>query len=54
MYFINNPGGCFHEKFFKSDVDDGLLLVDFLSLRKRFSWARYKTDLIGFLAAFII
>ena len=42
------------EKFFKSDVDDGLLLVDFLSIRKRFTWARYKTDLIGFLGAFII
>ena len=42
------------EKFFKSDVEDGLLIVDLLSLKKRFSWARYKTDIIGFAAAAII
>ena len=42
------------EKFFKSSEDDGLLIVDLLSLKKRFSWARYKTDIIGFSAAFII
>ena len=42
------------DRFFRSDVDDGLLIVDLLSLRKRFSWERYKTDLIGFGAAAII
>ena len=42
------------EKFFKSDVDDGLLIVDLLSLRNRFSWARYKTDILGFIAALTI
>jgi len=42
------------EKFFNSDVDDGLLIVDLLSLKKRFSWARYKTDMIGFIVASVI
>lgn len=32
-------------------VEDGLLIVDLLSLRKKFSWARYKTDILGFLVA---
>ncbi len=35
----------------KSEVEDGLLLVDLLSLRKKFSWDRYRVDIIGFLAA---
>jgi len=42
------------DKFFRSDVDDGLLIVDLLSLGKRFSWERYKTDIIGFGAAAIL
>jgi len=42
------------EKFFHSNEDDGLLIVDLLSLRKRFSWARYKTDIIGFLGALTV
>jgi SSS family transporter len=43
------------EKFFsKGDVDDGLLIVDFLSLYKKFSWARYRTDILGFLGALLI
>lgn len=28
-----------------------LLIVDFLRLPKRFSWRRYRTDLVGFLLA---
>ena len=39
------------EKYLSDDVDDGLLLVDLLSLRKKFSWARYRTDILGFIAA---
>lgn len=31
--------------------DDGLILVDLLSLRKKFSWQRYRVDISGFLAA---
>jgi Na+/proline symporter len=31
--------------------DDGLILVDLMSLRKKFSWQRYRVDIIGFLAA---
>jgi len=30
------------------EVDDGLLIVDFLSLHKKFSWQRYRTDILGF------
>lgn len=36
------------------NVDDGLLIVDFLSLHKKFSWERYRTDILGFLAAVVI
>jgi len=36
------------------EVDDGLLLVDLLSLKNRFSWKRYKTDIIGFGIATIL
>lgn len=43
------------EKFLsKSDAEDGLLLVDLLSLRKKFSWERYRIDIIGFLVACLI
>ncbi len=43
------------EKFLsKGDEEDGLLLVDLLSLRKKFSWARYRVDVIGFLMACLI
>ncbi len=33
---------------YDQEVDDGLLIVDFLSLHKKFSWKRYKTDILGF------
>ena len=36
------------EKFFTSKEDEGLLLVDLLSLGKKFSWQRYKNDILGF------
>ncbi len=39
------------EKYLSDDVDDGLLLVDLMSLKKKFSWARYKTDILGFATA---
>ncbi|MDZ7318550.1 MAG: sodium:solute symporter family protein [candidate division KSB1 bacterium] len=43
------------EKFLaRSDVEDGLLVVDLLSLPKKFSWARYRVDIIGFLVACVI
>jgi hypothetical protein len=32
-------------------TEQGLLLVDLLSLRKKFSFARYRVDILGFLAA---
>ena len=31
-----------------SDTDDGLLIVDLFSLRKKFKWKRYRTDILGF------
>ena len=34
-----------------SKESDGLILVDLLSLRKRFSWKRYRVDIIGFSVA---
>ncbi len=43
------------EKFIaKGHEEDGLLVVDLLTLRKKFSWARYQIDIIGFLAAALI
>lgn len=42
------------EKFFDSGVDDGFILVDVLTLRKKFSWQRYRTDILGFLGAAVI
>ncbi len=36
------------EKGFTSDEDDGLLIVDLLSLARNFSWKRYRTDILGF------
>lgn len=42
------------EKFFDSDVDDGFILVDLLILKKKFSWQRYRTDILGFLGAALI
>jgi Na+/proline symporter len=33
------------------EVEDGLLIVDIMSLSKKFSWARYKTDILGFITA---
>ncbi len=32
-------------------VEDGLILVDLLSLPRKFSWQRYRVDILGFLAA---
>jgi hypothetical protein len=32
------------------EVEDGLLLVDLLDLKEKFSWKRYRTDILGFLA----
>lgn len=32
----------------------GLLLVDLLSLRRRFSFRRYREDLVGFAAAWAV
>ncbi len=34
-----------------TETEDGLLIVDFLSLKKRFTWKRYRIDIIGFLTA---
>ncbi|MCD6346543.1 MAG: hypothetical protein J7L96_03885 [Bacteroidales bacterium] len=34
--------------------DDGLILVDLLSLRSKFSWKRYRVDIIGFAVASLI
>ena len=43
------------QKYFSSkETDDGLLIVDLLSLNKKFSWLRYKTDIVGFLTAIAI
>ncbi len=38
----------------EEDDDDGLLIVDLLSIRKKYSWRRYKTDLLGFFSAAIL
>lgn len=35
----------------ESEEEDGLLLVDLLSLKKKFSWKRYRVDILGFLVA---
>jgi len=32
-------------------VEDRLILVDLLSLPKKFSWKRYRVDILGFIAA---
>ena len=40
--------GKISEKFLLPEEDDGLLLVDILSLHKKFSWKRYRTDILGF------
>ena len=40
------------EKYVPEDeVDDGLILVDLLDLGKKFSWKRYKVDILGFAVA---
>ena len=43
--------GSWLSKIFPDDssVEDSLLLVDLLHLRKRFSWTRYRTDILGFI-----
>lgn len=38
----------------EDEVEDGLVLVDLLSLKKRFSWKRYRTDIMGFGIAVLI
>ena len=39
------------EKFFsRGSEEDGLLIVDALSLPRKFSWGRYRTDIIGFIS----
>ena len=35
-------------------TEDGLILVDLLSLKSKFSWQRYKVDIIGFAFAALI
>jgi Na+/proline symporter len=40
------------EKYVPEDeVEDGLILVDLLDLGKKFSWKRYKVDILGFAVA---
>ncbi len=40
------------ENFIPEDeVDDGLILVDLLSLKDKFSWKRYRVDILGFIVA---
>jgi Na+/proline symporter len=36
------------------DADDGLLIVDLFSLRKKFRWDRYRTDILGFTGMVIL
>lgn len=36
------------------EVEDGLVLVDLLSLKKKFAWQRYRTDIVGFGVAVLI
>ena len=36
------------------EVEDGLIIVDLLSLHKKFNWQRYKTDILGFLTMGIL
>ena len=36
------------------DSEDGLLIVDLLNLKRRFSWRRYRIDILGFSAASVI
>jgi Na+/proline symporter len=38
----------------KDEIDDGLLIVDLLSLKKKFSWKKYRTDILGFFIATVI
>ena len=47
---INSSEGNNKELTDKED-EDGLLLVDLLSLCKKFNWKRYRVDIIGFLTA---
>jgi hypothetical protein len=35
------------------DNQQGLLLPDLLQLPKRFSWKRYRVDILGFLIAWV-
>ena len=38
----------------KGDEKDGLILVDLLSLKSKFSWKRYRVDIIGFVVASLV
>ena len=43
------------EKFLEyEEVEDGLLITDLLSLSKKFSWKRYRTDILGFFGAVLL
>jgi len=42
------------ERLFSSKSEDGLLIVDMLSLHKKFSWQRYRTDIVGFTVVVIL
>ncbi len=42
------------QKAHPAEPDDGLILVDLLTLPKNFSWKRYRTDITGFAAACLL
>jgi len=38
----------------KEEVEDGLFIVDLLSISRKFSWKRYRTDILGFGTAVVL
>ena len=38
----------------KEEVEDGLFIVDLLSIPRKFSWKRYRTDILGFGTAVLL
>ncbi len=46
----SQKGSRFEKFFSRGGGEDGLLIVDALSLPRRFSWGRYRTDILGFLS----
>jgi Na+/proline symporter len=42
------------ERIFGGKSEDGLIIVDLMSLPKKFTWQRYRTDILGFAIATII